>query len=116
MSLFMRKAVDHLGHELTLTGYVGADDEIENVALECLDCNEVLVDFDVDFDIVEEEHSKYDYVWELCPHCEEEVRLRAVLESQRCPNCNEIILPCAMCTDCVGEGEQGCIIQKDQDF
>ncbi len=37
-------------------------------------------------------------VWELCPHCEEEVELDAVkCKLQRCPNCGRMIKPCSMC-------------------
>lgn len=34
---------------------------------------------------------------ELCPYCEHEVELENKFESQQCPNCNKIILPCSLC-------------------
>lgn len=37
------------------------------------------------------------HVYEWCPHCETEVKLDAILKKQVCPNCGEIILPCALC-------------------
>ena len=43
----------------------------------------------------------YDYmtdsVWEMCPHCEEEVELKATMKMQPCPNCGAMIAPCALC-------------------
>ena len=37
-------------------------------------------------------------VWELCPHCEEEVELEAVkCVLQKCPNCGRMIRACSMC-------------------
>lgn len=41
----------------------------------------------------------HNHVYEWCPHCEIEVKLDAILKKQICPNCGEIILPCALC-DC----------------
>ena len=37
------------------------------------------------------------HTYELCPHCEEEVRLNAELAVQVCPNCGMYIVPCSMC-------------------
>ena len=37
------------------------------------------------------------YVWELCPHCENEVKLQALPIKQHCPVCNTLIKPCALC-------------------
>ena len=39
-------------------------------------------------------------VYELCPHCENEVKI-PVSGPSHCPVCDKIILPCAMCIDCV---------------
>lgn len=40
---------------------------------------------------------QYKYVYELCPCCEEEVKLDAVLKIQTCPSCGKPILPCSLC-------------------
>lgn len=42
---------------------------------------------------------EYEYVYERCPRCEAEVKLKAVLDWQICPNCGKPILSCAMCED-----------------
>ena len=34
---------------------------------------------------------------ELCPHCEQEVTIKAVKKVQTCPNCKKPIKPCSMC-------------------
>lgn len=36
----------HLGHDISIVGY-GGNDEFENLALECNDCDEILADADV---------------------------------------------------------------------
>jgi predicted RNA-binding Zn-ribbon protein involved in translation (DUF1610 family) len=36
-------------------------------------------------------------VFEVCPHCENEVKLEAKFEAQVCPSCKTIILPCSIC-------------------
>jgi hypothetical protein len=37
----------HIGHKVVVVGYGGDEDgDFANVAIECEDCNEVLVDFD----------------------------------------------------------------------
>lgn len=36
-------------------------------------------------------------VTELCPNCEEEVKLKAIFKVQICPNCGKPIKPCALC-------------------
>ena len=37
----------HLGHKIVIVGYGGDEDgDWANIAIECEDCNEVLVDFD----------------------------------------------------------------------
>ena len=47
---------------------------------------------------------KYEHVWELCPICRHEVKLKAEFRVQTCPKCKKPILPCALCepdkTDC----------------
>lgn len=40
---------------------------------------------------------EYKDVYELCPLCEEEVKLQAKSEIQRCPKCGKWIATCAMC-------------------
>lgn len=35
--------------------------------------------------------------YELCPHCEQEVKLKNKFEIQDCPNCKSPILPCSIC-------------------
>lgn len=40
---------------------------------------------------------KYKYTYELCPNCEEEVKLKAEFIKQICPSCKEEILPCSLC-------------------
>ena len=39
----------------------------------------------------------YDFVWEMCPHCMHEVKLKARMRKQKCPNCKKSIKPCALC-------------------
>ena len=36
-------------------------------------------------------------VYELCPNCGQEVKLKAMFKVQACPNCGKPIKPCAMC-------------------
>ena len=36
-------------------------------------------------------------VTEHCPHCENDVELKAVMMKQFCPECQHLIKPCAMC-------------------
>ena len=52
---YFNKLKEHIGHSIEIVGYAkGAigfyptDEEIdwENISIECLDCNEVLIDFD----------------------------------------------------------------------
>ena len=47
------KLADHVGHNVVCVGY--GDDEIENVSIECDDCNVVLFDIDAPAETVEEE-------------------------------------------------------------
>ena len=37
------------------------------------------------------------YVYEWCPECDTEVKLKAVFKVQTCPNCSKPIYPCALC-------------------
>lgn len=41
--------------------------------------------------------SRFKFVWEVCPHCETEVKLRAEFKKQDCPECGRLIKPCALC-------------------
>lgn len=45
--------VQHHGHDVVVMSY-GDSDDIQNVAIECLDCNEVLFNFDKDDESLEE--------------------------------------------------------------
>lgn len=36
----------HFGHDISITRYVNKDSEVVNVAIECTECYEVLVDYD----------------------------------------------------------------------
>ena len=36
-------------------------------------------------------------VVEWCPHCDQEVELRSIFKSQKCPSCGRKIKPCALC-------------------
>lgn len=38
--------------------------------------------------------------YEVCPHCEQEVKLDAELKVQTCPNCGRSIVTCSMCLAC----------------
>lgn len=40
---------------------------------------------------------EYKSVWEVCPHCEREVKLPAKKGWNLCPECGNLILACAMC-------------------
>lgn len=40
------------------------------------------------------------FVYEYCPHCENEVILSVDMEPQQCPECGKWICPCAMCENC----------------
>ena len=39
-------------------------------------------------------------VYEWCPYCEQEVKLKAEFAVQTCPSCGMRIVPCSMCDDC----------------
>ena len=43
---------------------------------------------------------EYEYTYEVCPECGEEVQLRAELKVQTCPNCGKRIVACSMCEAC----------------
>jgi predicted RNA-binding Zn-ribbon protein involved in translation (DUF1610 family) len=43
---------------------------------------------------------KYTYTYEYCPHCENEVKLKAEFKVQICPSCGRKILPCSLCDEC----------------
>jgi len=36
-------------------------------------------------------------IWELCPYCEREVKLKNSFIRQKCPKCKMTILPCSIC-------------------
>lgn len=38
--------------------------------------------------------------YEVCPHCGEEVELKAELMVQTCPSCGKRIVTCSMCRAC----------------
>lgn len=38
------------------------------------------------------------FCYELCPHCQEEVKLPSKLGSYTCPNCQKLIINCSMCS------------------
>ena len=38
-------------------------------------------------------------VWELCPHCGDEIELDRIFKAQSCPACGGQILPCSICED-----------------
>lgn len=39
--------------------------------------------------------------YEYCPHCGEEVILKAERSVQKCPNCGKWIVACSMCDGCI---------------
>ena len=41
-------------------------------------------------------------VYEVCPHCGNEVELENKFDVQICPSCGRPILPCSLCWDCLG--------------
>ena len=41
----------HVGHNIEVVRYVDGDGNALNVAVECIDCNEVLLDYDRDEDV-----------------------------------------------------------------
>lgn len=45
-------------------------------------------------------NTEYKHTYEVCPHCEEEVELRADLSVQTCPHCGRRIVACSMCRAC----------------
>lgn len=52
---------------------------------------------------------KKSYVWEVCPHCNEEVQLDDELMVQTCPTCGRRIVTCSMCRACdANDGKNYC--------
>lgn len=47
-------------------------------------------------------------VIEWCPHCDEEVKIRAEMTKQKCPNCGETIVPCAALCKALAEDRAEC--------
>lgn len=43
---------------------------------------------------------KHEVTYEVCPHCGEEVELKAELMVQTCPSCGKRIVTCSMCRAC----------------
>ena len=71
---------NHVGHKVEVVTY-GKNGEVWNVAIECMTCNEVLLDFDnLDEcpecgDSVEMEHHLIgDESYDICPNCEAVIR------------------------------------------
>ena len=42
----------------------------------------------------------FTHTYEVCPHCENEVKLKAELMVQTCPKCGKRIVTCSMCRAC----------------
>ena len=53
----------------------------------------------------------FDKIWEVCPHCEQEVELKPEMKIQVCPECGKWICPCSMC-DCNLVECQNCELEK----
>ena len=53
-------------------------------------------------------NAEYKHTYEVCPHCEEEVELKAELSVQTCPHCGKRIVACSMCRACVECDENYC--------
>lgn len=49
-------------------------------------------------------------IYEICPHCDEEVQLESKFEAQVCPSCLKIILPCSICTH--KENCENCVLKE----
>ena len=41
--------------------------------------------------------SRKKYVYERCPYCENDVKLKALIMKQYCPKCQHLIKPCSLC-------------------
>lgn len=55
-----------------------------------------------EYEVVGNVHEDNDIVtYEMCPHCETEVILKAELSVQKCPSCGKYIVCCSMCDECV---------------
>lgn len=72
-----RKALNHVGHMIEVASY-GPDNDPVNIAVECMDCGEVIVDADIDPD---------------CPRCNER-RIPRVGALSRADNKTYICSPC----------------------
>lgn len=40
------------------------------------------------------------YIYERCPYCENEVKIKYEITPQQCPNCGKWICPCTLCKNC----------------
>lgn len=49
---------------------------------------------------------------ELCPFCEQEVEIDAILDVHRCPNCQKVIVACSMCEDCKSD----CYLEQEAKY
>ena len=45
-STSFKELYQHYGHEIVCARYTDSEGDVANVALECVDCNEVLMDYD----------------------------------------------------------------------
>lgn len=54
-----------------------------------------------------------DKIYEMCPHCNDEVELEEYFDVQICPSCGRPILPCSMCYTCIG-WNTGCQLREKQ--
>lgn len=53
--------------------------------------------FPSEFHKIVDEYLDVEHTYEVCPHCGEEVKLKAELKVQICPNCGKHIVTCSMC-------------------
>ena len=77
----------HIGHKIVIVGYGNPEEAPENIALECEDCNEVLVDFNEPFydeDDVFAFASPYSAT-EVIPRVRAEFEMVPVLTQLDCP-------------------------------
>lgn len=55
-----------------------------------------------DYEVIGNVHEDNDEVtYEMCPHCGNEVVLKAELSVQKCPSCGKYIVCCSMCDECL---------------
>jgi hypothetical protein len=54
-----------------------------------------------------------DKIYEMCPHCENEVLLDFIFDVQICPSCGRPILPCSLCETCLGWNDK-CPLKEKQ--